>query len=240
MHRIKAKISNNEKLQNNSNFTFVYTPTCIYIFPPLSLYTYHYCYFTQFCKLVRHAAFELIIWIKQTYNPKNVQLIVCLPWYLYNDLIKLQSYTKTKVLTFHMLHQMNIQPEKSYRTTPILHLCICPYVYTCSLHWANITIIIILLHKYVISKTCRFWIDHMYQRNQQFYKRTTNIPHLLWNFMLIRWSYKATPKLGYWLSICNVASNKYPTRKSYKTTPFSHLSHAYMYLHVPYIEKIYQ
>ena len=58
--------------------------------------------------------------------------------------------------------------------------------------------------------------------------------------MLTRWSYKATPKLRYWLSICHVASNKYPTRKSYKTTPFSHLSHAHMYLHVPYIEQIYQ
>ena len=43
-------------------------------------------------------------------------------------------------------------------------------------------------------------------------------------YISIRWSYKATPKIRYWPSIHHDSSNKHATRKSYKTTPISHLS----------------
>ena len=67
----------------------------------------------------------------------------------------------------------------------------------------------------------------MNQTNLQSYKLQL-IPYACHDILtLIRWSNKATPKSRYLPSLFWVALNqskKYPTMKSYKTTPMSHLS----------------
>ena len=76
-----------------------------------------------------------------------------LPWCFHTEKMKLQSYTKTKISIIHgsccIESKHDYQTMKSYKTTPISHLSTCPYVYTCSLHCADIPSIIIPSKKYV-------------------------------------------------------------------------------------------
>ena len=136
-----------------------------------------------------------------------------------------------------MLHQINIQPGKATEQLHF-HTCLCAHMFPTLSKYAN--------HYHYNTQICKL-VRHAYSELIICIKETyisTNVQLISLAcydiFILIRWSYKATPKIRYWPSIHHVSSNKYSTRKSYKTTPISHLSHAHMYLHVPYIEQIYQ
>ena len=133
LHWIQAKISNHEKLQNNSNFSLVYMATCMYRFRTLSKYTNDYHSFSKKYKLVRHADSELIICIKPTYIPTNVQLI----HYACHGIFTLirRCYKVTPKLRYlpSICHvalnsSINIQPWKSTRQLKF-HTCLHTHMY---------------------------------------------------------------------------------------------------------------
>ena len=62
-------------------------------------------------------------------------------------------------------------------------------------------------------------------------------------FTLIKWSYKATPKLRYLPSICHAASNSIidiQLEKATKQLQIHTCLHAHLYLYVPYFKQICQ
>ena len=79
--------------------------------------------------------------------------------------MKLQSYTKTKVLTFNMLHRMNIEPGKATEQLTCIYMFSTLHRYTNNYH--------------SITQKCKLvrYIDFeltMYQTSIQPYKPTTN------------------------------------------------------------------
>ena len=138
---------------------------------------------------------------------KHTTNSLCLPWYLYTNYMKQQSYTKIKIFTILISCCIEFKQKyptiKSYNTTPISHLSTCPHVPTCSLHWADIPIIIIPLRKFVRYADFELIICIKETYNPT---KVQLIPHAYHDiFTLIRWSHKATSKLTYWPSIYNVA-----------------------------------
>ena len=125
LYGIEAYTSNHEKLQNNSNFTLFYMPTCNYMRHTSSRYTNHYHFITKICKL--------IICIKPTYNPTNLQLI---PYACHGifTLIR-RSYKVTQKLRYlpsicHVASKLsrNIQPWKATKQLKF-HSCLHAHMY---------------------------------------------------------------------------------------------------------------
>ena len=159
--------------------------TCMYMFRTRSKYTNDYHSITQICKLVRHADSELIICIKPTYNPTNLQLIP----YACHEIFTLirWNYKATPKLRYlpSICHAasnsiIDIQPEKATKQLQI-HTCLHAYLYLYVPYIKQICQSLSFQYTSMyFNETYSFWIYHTYSTNFQTYKHTTYSLWLAW------------------------------------------------------------